>query len=135
MKSWLFRHAQQVNENDPSGGSWKTRKRKLKRTPEKKVTSEAISFQATEETEPPPENDFAVKGQSSVSPLASTPKRGRREARRTRGAQLTSTPVHNSSTDTLPPSGAKQVELEYTELITQLKVFGHIFNDKRSLFM
>ena len=120
---------QRVNENDPSGGSWKTRKRKLQRTPEKKVTSEAISLQATEETGSPPENDVVVKGQSSVSPLASTPKRGKRRA------QLTSTPIHKSSTDTLSPSGAKQVELEYTQLITQLKVFGHIFHDKCSLFM
>jgi len=49
----------------------------------------------------------------------------------TQEARLTSTPVHSSSTDVLSsisqtPTKAKQVELEYTELVTQLKVFDHI---------
>lgn len=115
--------------NDLSGVPWKSRKRKLKRTPVETVTSDAVSFQATGESNAVPGSDFAIVSQSSPSSLPSTPKRGKRQTRQTREAFLTSTPVH-SSTDIVSniskPPGAKQVELQYTELITQLKVFDYI---------
>lgn len=69
-----------------------------------------------------PGSDDAIVSQSTVS----TPQRGRGRKRRTQEALLTSTPVHSSSTDILSnisesPHGANQAELEYTEVITQLK--------------
>lgn len=110
--------------NDLSGVPWKSRKRKLKRTPVETVTSDAVSFQATGESNAVPGSDFA-----SPSSLPSTPKRGKRQTRQTREAFLTSTPVHSSAdimSNISKPPGAKQVELQYTELITQLKVFDYI---------
>lgn len=96
------------------------------------VTSDTVSFQATSNSNDEPKSDFAVDNQSSVSFLQSTPKRGMRQTRRARQAYLTATPVCKSSTDILPdisesPPGAKQVELEYTALLSQLKVSDYIF--------
>ncbi|XP_070763847.1 PWWP domain-containing DNA repair factor 3B-like [Enoplosus armatus] len=94
-----------------------TRKGKPKKTPTEKVTSDTVSFQATEESNAVPGNDLAIVSQSSASSSPSTPKRGRRQTRQTQEACLTSTPVRSSKS----APGAKQVELEYTQLITQLK--------------
>lgn len=96
-----------------------------------KVSPDTVSFQATDSSNTKPRSDFAIDNQSSASFLQSTPKRGMRQTRQTREACLTSTPVHKSSTDILPnisksPPGAKHVELEYTELVSQLKVFDYI---------
>lgn len=95
------------------------------------VTSDTVSFQATSNSNAEPRSDFAVDNQSSASFIQSTPKRGMRQTRQARQAYLTATPVRKSSTDILPdisesPPGAKQVELEYTALLTQLKVSDYI---------
>ncbi|XP_049460338.1 PWWP domain-containing DNA repair factor 3B isoform X3 [Epinephelus fuscoguttatus] len=110
------------------GGSRRTRKGEPKKTLTKKTTTQAdaVSFQGTEESNAVPGNHVAIVSQSTASSLPSTPKRGRGRKRRTQEALLTSTPVHSSSTDILSnisesPHGANQAELEYTEVITQLK--------------
>ncbi|XP_056223842.1 PWWP domain-containing DNA repair factor 3B isoform X1 [Seriola aureovittata] len=108
-------------------GLRKTRKREPKKTSAKKVTSDTVSSPVTEESNAVPGSDFAIDSQSSACFLQSTPKRGRRQTGRTQEACQTSTPVHSSSTDNLSSisskslPGAKQAELEYTEIITQLK--------------
>ncbi|XP_040900604.1 PWWP domain-containing DNA repair factor 3A [Toxotes jaculatrix] len=104
------------------GGPRKRRKRAPKKTVAKTVTSDAASSQVTEESNG---RDFATVSQSSPCSLPSTPKRGRRQTRQTEEVRH-STPVRSSSTDnhssiSEPPFGAKQAELEYTEVITQLK--------------
>uniref|UniRef100_UPI0037E9AA99 PWWP domain-containing DNA repair factor 3B-like n=1 Tax=Semicossyphus pulcher TaxID=241346 RepID=UPI0037E9AA99 len=101
------------------GGSQKTRKRKLKRTPTKKVQSATDSPQATD-TNAVPGSDVAA------SFLQSTPKRSRRQKGVTPADCLTSTLVRSSSTNILSeisksPSGTKQLELGYTEICTRLK--------------
>lgn len=100
-----------------TGGSGKTRKRKPKKTPVKEATSGSLSSQATKEANTAPGSDFANVSQSTASSLPCTPKRARGRGQAPT-ACLTSTPVHSSSAS---PPGAKQVELEYTEVITQLK--------------
>ncbi|KAM7014949.1 PWWP domain-containing DNA repair factor 3A-like, partial [Tautogolabrus adspersus] len=67
----------------------------------------------------------------AASALPQTPKRRRGQTGQIPAAHLTSTPVHSSSTDILPdisepPSGAKQVELEYTKLCTQFEQTSEI---------
>nr|XP_046239764.1 PWWP domain-containing DNA repair factor 3A [Scatophagus argus] len=104
------------------GGPWKTRKRKLKKTQAEDVTPDATPSQATDKSNTAP----AVVSQSTASSIPSTPKRGRGQTRWAKRACLTSTPVHSSSTDILPhisesAPGAKQVGLEHTEVISQLK--------------
>lgn len=119
--------------NDLLGGSRKTRKREPKRTTAKEVASDTVSSQATEESNTVPGGDLAA------SSLLTTPKRCRGRKGRTLEAHLTSTPVRGSSADILSSiskssTRAKQVELEYTEVITQLKVFDHMFTDIVSAF-
>ncbi|XP_037610452.1 PWWP domain-containing DNA repair factor 3A isoform X2 [Sebastes umbrosus] len=102
------------------GGSRKTRKREPKGTTAKEVASDTVSAQATEESNTVPGGDLAA------SSLLTTPKRCRGRKGRTLEAHLTSTPVRGSSADILSSiskssTRAKQVELEYTEVITQLK--------------
>ncbi|XP_019935489.2 PWWP domain-containing DNA repair factor 3B isoform X1 [Paralichthys olivaceus] len=104
------------------GEPWKTRKRKSKKTPAKKVSNLASS-PGSEESNPEPGSDFAIVPACS---LLSTPKRGKRRTRQTQDVCWTSTPVRSSSTDHLTkisksPPGAKQAGLEYTEVITQFK--------------
>lgn len=113
-----------------SGGPRKTRKRKPKKTQTEEVTPDSVSSQATEESNHVPGSDFANVSQSTASSLPSTPKRGRGQRGQAPKACLTSTPVHSSSTDILSPPASKQEELEYTELITQLKVIDPVFTDK-----
>ncbi|XP_029311182.1 PWWP domain-containing DNA repair factor 3A-like isoform X2 [Cottoperca gobio] len=106
------------------GVSRRTRKREPNKKPTERVTAETVSSQATEESNAVPGSDDAIVSQSTPSSLPSTPKRGRPRKGQTQEARLTSTPVHNSSTDILSnisPPEAKQVEVEYTELITQLE--------------
>ncbi|XP_034437158.1 PWWP domain-containing DNA repair factor 3A isoform X2 [Hippoglossus hippoglossus] len=108
------------------GGPWKTRKRKCKKSPAKKVASKTASSPGSEESNTVPGSDFAIVSEFPACSLLSTPKRGRRRTRQTKDVCLTSTPVRSSSTDKLTkisksPPGAKQAELEYTEVITQLK--------------
>ena len=107
--------------NNLSGGPKKTRKRKPKKTPSKKVTSNTVSSQATEDSNAVPGSDVATVSQSTANSLPSTPKRSRRQAGQTQEASLTSTPVNKCR--------AKQMEPEYfdSELITQLKVFVYVF--------
>ncbi|XP_070685269.1 PWWP domain-containing DNA repair factor 3A-like isoform X2 [Pempheris klunzingeri] len=95
------------------GGCRKTRKRKP--TPTEKDTSDTVSLQAGA-LDAGPDNDFSI-----VTASPSTPKRHRGQTGQTRETCLTSTPVRSSSTDIQSPPGAKRVELEYAELITQLK--------------
>ncbi|XP_038556923.1 PWWP domain-containing DNA repair factor 3B isoform X1 [Micropterus salmoides] len=108
------------------GGPRKTRRRKTKKTTTLLDTTDTVSSQAKEESNAVPNSDLTIVCQSSASSLLSTPKRGRGQTGQTEEACLTSTPVHSSSNNILsnissPPPGATQVELEYTELITQLK--------------
>ncbi|XP_044055448.1 PWWP domain-containing DNA repair factor 3B isoform X2 [Siniperca chuatsi] len=122
----LSRESTTPTHTTMKGGPRKTRKRKPKKTPTDNVASDTVSSQATEESNAVPSSDFDSVSQSSASSLPSTPKRGRGQTEQTEEACLTSTPVHSSSTDILSnisksPPGATQVELEYTELITQLK--------------
>lgn len=124
-----------MTANDLSGGPRKTRRRKTKKTTTLLDTTDTVSSQAKEESNAVPNSDLTIVCQSSASSLLSTPKRGRGQTGQTEEACLTSTPVHSSSNNILsnissPPPGATQVELEYTELITQLKVFYCIFTDK-----
>ncbi|XP_059180086.1 PWWP domain-containing DNA repair factor 3A isoform X2 [Centropristis striata] len=108
------------------GGSQKTRKRDPKKTPKKRVTSDTVSPEVNGESNAVPSSDVGIFSQSPAIPLPSTPKRARGRMRQTRKTCLTSTPVRSSSTDIQPniadsPPRAKQMELEYTEVITQLK--------------
>ncbi|KAK9542588.1 hypothetical protein VZT92_000435 [Zoarces viviparus] len=108
------------------GGSRKTRTRESTKTSREKVASDTVSSQATKDANAVPGSDVATVVPSPVSFLPSTPKRGRRRMGQTQEAHLTSTPVCSSSTDILSsisksPTGEKHVQLEYTELITQLK--------------
>ncbi|XP_034384175.1 PWWP domain-containing DNA repair factor 3A isoform X2 [Cyclopterus lumpus] len=107
-------------------GVRKTRKKQPTKTPGEKVASGSVSSQATENANAVPGSDVATVSLLTVGIFPSPPKRGRRRMGQTQEAHLTSTPVHSSSTDVLcsiskSPTEAKQVELEYTELITQLK--------------
>lgn len=102
------------------GGSRKTRKREPKRTTTKRAASDEASSQA------PGASNALLGSDLAASSLLSTPKRGRRRKGETLEAHLTSTPVHSTSTDILSnisksSTRAKQVALEYTEVITQLK--------------
>ncbi|XP_020496375.1 PWWP domain-containing DNA repair factor 3B isoform X1 [Labrus bergylta] len=102
------------------GGPQKTRKGRPKRTPTKKVASEHVSHQATDKSNSVP-----------ASALPQTPKRRSGQRGQSPAACLTSTPVHSSSIDILSdisksPSGAKQVELEYTKLCSQLEQTSEI---------
>ncbi|XP_039992447.1 PWWP domain-containing DNA repair factor 3B [Xiphias gladius] len=108
------------------GGPRKARKREPKRTPANKVTSDTVSSPVTEESNAVPGSDFAIFNQSSACSLTSTPKRSRRQTRQTQEVCWPPTQVHSTSTDNLSnisksPPGTKQAELEYTEVITQLK--------------
>ncbi|XP_042342663.1 PWWP domain-containing DNA repair factor 3A [Plectropomus leopardus] len=108
------------------GGTRKRRKREPQKTLTKKTTSDTVSFQATEESNPVPGSVVTDVCQSTGSSSPSTPKRGRGRRRQTQEALLTSTPVRSSSTDILSnnsksPPGAEQVEPEHTKLITKLK--------------
>ncbi|KAK2854213.1 hypothetical protein Q5P01_006874 [Channa striata] len=102
------------------GGTQKTRKRQPKNTPtKKKVTAKTQSSPPTEKSNGVRGSEFSTVGQPTAGSLPHTPKRSGR-----RKAHQTSTPVHNSATDTLSKisassPGAKQAELECTELITQ----------------
>ncbi|XP_071344186.1 PWWP domain-containing DNA repair factor 3B-like isoform X2 [Trachinotus anak] len=103
------------------GGLQKTRKGEPKRTLAKKVTA---SSPVTEESNAVTGSDFDIASQSSACSLPNTPKRGRRRMGQSQEACRTSTPVHSSSAGRLAsksPRGTKQGELEYTEIITQLK--------------
>ncbi|XP_051235156.1 PWWP domain-containing DNA repair factor 3B isoform X2 [Dicentrarchus labrax] len=107
-----------------TGGLQKTRKRKPKKTPTKKAALDTL--QATEESNAVPGSDLAIVSQCTASSLPSTPKRGRGKTGETEESCLTSTPVHSSSTDILSnisksSPASKQVEIEYTELITHLE--------------
>ncbi|XP_035508338.1 PWWP domain-containing DNA repair factor 3A isoform X2 [Morone saxatilis] len=107
-----------------TGGLQKTRKRKPKKTPTKKAALDTL--QATEESNAVPGSDLAIVSQCTASSLPSTPKRARGQAGETEESCLTSTPVHSSSTDILSNISkssptTKQVEIEYTELITHLE--------------
>uniref|UniRef100_A0A8D3DIQ5 PWWP domain-containing protein MUM1L1-like n=1 Tax=Scophthalmus maximus TaxID=52904 RepID=A0A8D3DIQ5_SCOMX len=99
------------------GDPWKTKKRKRKKTPAKKVVTSPGSV----ESHTVPGADRAAVSASACS-LPSTPKRSRRQT--TQEVCWTSTPVHSSSicdkTSKSPPR-AKLAELEYTEVITQLE--------------
>lgn len=115
---------------DLSGGSEKTQKRRRRKTREAKITPDVSSRQDREAACALQGNDSAIANRLSPNCLPSTPKQDRRRSRQRREAYLTSTPVHRSSTAILSHTaesipGAKQVDLEYTELITQLKVFVH----------
>ncbi|XP_026148866.1 PWWP domain-containing DNA repair factor 3B isoform X2 [Mastacembelus armatus] len=100
------------------GGSRKTRKRKPKKAPKKKVTSHTeVSCGVTGA-------GFTTIRKSGACSLLNTTKRGRGQTGQTQDARWTSTPVC-SSTDNLSSisrsPGAKQAELKYTEFISQLK--------------
>lgn len=102
----------------------KTSKRKLNKTPPPQ--SETTGAVSSPDTVPGGEN--AVVSQSAVSSSQNTPKRQRGQKGKTRDPNLTSTPVRNTSTDSLSnistsPPGAKQAELKCTEIFTQLKTF------------
>ncbi|XP_068587075.1 PWWP domain-containing DNA repair factor 3A-like [Cebidichthys violaceus] len=108
------------------GGSRKTRTGESAKTSREKVVSDTVSSQATKDANAVPGSDGATVVPFPVGFLPSTPKRGRRRMGQTQEAHLTSTPVYSSSTDILSnisksPTREKNVELEYTELITQLK--------------
>ncbi|XP_053284688.1 PWWP domain-containing DNA repair factor 3B isoform X1 [Pleuronectes platessa] len=108
------------------GGRWKTRKRKCMKSPAKKVTSKTASSLGSEESNAVLGSDSDIVTQFPACSLLSTPERLRRRTRQAKDFCLTSTPVRSSSTDKLTkisksPPGAKQAELEYTEVITQLK--------------
>lgn len=64
----------------------KTRTSSAKKTPTEKVTSDAVSSQATEGLDDVSACDFAVVSQSAESSLQSTPKRGRRQTGHTQEA-------------------------------------------------
>lgn len=113
--------------NDLSGVARKTRKGKCETRPAD--TSDTVS-QGTEESNTLPGSGFAIVSESSPNSFPSTPKRSRRQAQQMREQCLTSTPIRNS-TDLMSNVlksrlRAKQVEQDYTELITQLKVFDSI---------
>ncbi|XP_060923830.1 PWWP domain-containing DNA repair factor 3A-like isoform X2 [Limanda limanda] len=108
------------------GGRWKTRKRKCMKSPAKKVASKTTSSPGSEESNTVQGSDLAIVSQFPACSLLSTPERVGRRTRQTKDFCLTSTPVRSSSTNKLTkisksPPGAKQAELEYTEVITQLK--------------
>ncbi|TNN60785.1 hypothetical protein EYF80_028955 [Liparis tanakae] len=117
--------ARSPGDSSPAGIR-RTRKGESTKTPGEVVASDSLSSQATENANPVPDSDVATVSLLTVGFFPSPPKRGRRQMGRTQEARLTSTPVHSSSTDVLSsisqaPTEAKQVELEYTELVTQLK--------------
>ena len=131
---WDLNNSTNFTVNDLSGGPWKTRKRKCKKSPARNVASKTASSPGSEESNTAPGSDFAIVSQFPGCSLLSTPKRGGRQTRQTKDVCLTSTPVRSSSTDKLTkisksPPGAKQAELEYTEVITQLKVQDLIITD------
>ncbi|XP_068449260.1 PWWP domain-containing DNA repair factor 3A-like isoform X2 [Clinocottus analis] len=102
------------------------RKKESTKTPGEKVSSDAVSSQATENANAVPGSAVATVSPLTVGFSPSTPKRGRRRMGQTQETRLTSTPVLSSSTDVLSsilksPPETKQVELKYTELISQLK--------------
>lgn len=102
------------------------RKSEPKKTSKEKADSETVSSHVTEESSTLPGCDFANDSQSTACSFPSTPRRSRRQKGQIQEAYQTSTPVHRSSTDNLSntstsPPGAKQVEQEYNEVITQLK--------------
>ncbi|GAA6220130.1 PWWP domain-containing protein MUM1L1-like [Lates japonicus] len=106
-----------------TGGPRKTRKGKPKKTPAEKVSSDTVSSPVTEQSDAVPGSDLATVSHSLAGFSPSSPKRSRKQ---TQEVRLTSTPVRSSSIDNLSnisksPPGAKQAELEYTEVITQLK--------------
>lgn len=112
-----------LTANCLSGGSKKTKKRDVRKTPVGKNTPEVLC-QNTEQGIAL--SDCAMVQQLPASSLKSTPKRSRR-IQKTREAHLTSTPVQSSSPDVFSTiaetlTGADQVELEYTESVTQSKV-------------
>lgn len=111
---------------DLSGGSEKTKKRRPRKTPVANITPDVPSRQNGEAVCAVQGNDSAMANRLSPNCFPSTPKQDRRRSRQRREAYLTSTPVHISSTAILPHTAESlpgQVDLEYTELITQLKVF------------
>lgn len=113
---------------DLSGG--KTQKRRPRKTPEAKITPDVPSRQDRKAACAVQGDESAMGNRLSPNCYPSTPKQDRRRSRQRREAYLTSTPVHRSSTAILSHTAeslprAKQVDLEYTELITQLKVFVH----------
>lgn len=112
-----------------SGGSKKTRKRDLGKTPVEKNIREVLC-QKTEQGNALP--DCAMVQQLPASSLLCTPKRSRR-MQKAREVKMNSTPVESSSPDVFSNiaetlTGADQVELEYTESITQSKVTFSVLN-------
>ncbi|XP_018522323.1 PWWP domain-containing DNA repair factor 3B [Lates calcarifer] len=106
-----------------TGGPRKTRKGKPKKTQAEKVSSDTVSSPVTEQSDAVPGSDLATVSHSLAGFSPSSPKRSRKQ---TQQVCLTSTPVRSSSIDNLSnilesPPGAKQAELEYTEVVTQLK--------------
>ncbi|XP_071401297.1 PWWP domain-containing DNA repair factor 3B-like isoform X2 [Centroberyx affinis] len=103
------------------GGPRKTRKRKPKKLPDEKTASEIVSSLATDSSDALLSSDFPILSQSTASPLASTPKRGRGQ---TRLLQEASTPDRSSSTDNQfsifkSHPGAEQEQLENTTRIPE----------------
>lgn len=100
------------------GGPRKTRKRSSKNT-----SAETVNL----------ETDFTTiyDSQSTPCSLQSTPKRGKRQTKQIQEAFQISPPstdnLFNTSTS---PLKAEQAEPEHTKLITDLKVFNHIFTDQ-----
>ncbi|KAM4602730.1 PWWP domain-containing DNA repair factor 3A isoform 2-T2 [Polymixia lowei] len=103
---------------------YQRKRREPKKTPAEKIDSEIHSSPARDPSCMLLSSDSPFPSQSTTHSLASTPKRGRRQAWLIQGACVNSTPDHNSSTDdlfTVPvsPLRPEQEELENTPISSQ----------------
>lgn len=108
-------------------GLQRSRKRKRKNTPPSSPSTRSVTATISPEAKDK-SNDVPC---SSLVAAPHTPKKTRRQKGQTPAACLVSTPIHSSSSTILPdipesPTGAKQSELETTELCTQSKVLYSI---------
>ncbi|KAM9765825.1 PWWP domain-containing DNA repair factor 3A isoform 2-T3 [Menidia menidia] len=100
-------------------------RKKSNRKPKKKPTEDVIadfdSPSAAEESNVVTSSVLSVLCPSTLTELPSTPKRANRQRVRRKVASLTSTPVQSISSIRRSPPEVKEVQLQYTELITQSK--------------